>query len=285
MAFWQLKNRASSTLVQIIHIADEDAYLATGGGAKFPTLPFFNVTICAVDPATKEESNVEICQCWYRSGDYLGLVRAQEGTSAVEHAAGEVVELRVTAGVLENIEDEILAIPAGPPGVSPAGTLILTAQAATPRTANGCGAAASSESSTNKINTWFLAFDKDSDEYSQWTNIFTPNDYDGLHFHARFVWHCAAGVGASGKTVCWSIKLGCWANDTAIDVALGTAVAVTDTWLHDAYFHLSDLTGPITPSNASANRHLVVEVMRDVSEDDLAGDALLDEVILTFTRA
>src|SRR5690606_32111243 len=46
-------------------------------------------------------SQFEIMRCTARNGDTLTVVRAQEGTSAITFSAGDVVELRLTAGTLE----------------------------------------------------------------------------------------------------------------------------------------------------------------------------------------
>lgn len=102
MAYYLLKNRAESTLAAGISDADLSLTVATGEGALFPATGDFLVTICALSGST--ESNIEIVKCTARSTDTLTIVRAQEGTSAVSHAQDELVELRITAGVLEDIE-------------------------------------------------------------------------------------------------------------------------------------------------------------------------------------
>ncbi len=92
MSYLNVKNRASSTLASGILAADLSLTVATGEGALFPATSF-NVTIGA-----------EILFCSSRTGDVLTVVRAQEGTTAADALAGDVVELRITAGVIENLE-------------------------------------------------------------------------------------------------------------------------------------------------------------------------------------
>jgi len=92
MSFLNVKNRASSTLASGILAADLSLTVATGDGALFPATNF-NVTI-----------NDEILFCSSRTGDVLTVVRAQEGTTAADALTGDAVELRITAGIIENLE-------------------------------------------------------------------------------------------------------------------------------------------------------------------------------------
>ena len=94
MAFLKIKNRAFSTLASGVSDSDTSWTVATGEGAKFPTTGDFHVTC-----------EDEIVKCTSRSTDVLTVVRAQEGTSNVAHVSGKAVELRVTAGVVEEIQN------------------------------------------------------------------------------------------------------------------------------------------------------------------------------------
>jgi len=97
MAFLKVKNRAVSLLASGVSDTDTSWTLATAEGAKFPDSGNFHVTC-----------EDEIVMCTARSGDVLTAVRAQEGTSAAAHSAGKAVELRVTAGIIENIQNEVI---------------------------------------------------------------------------------------------------------------------------------------------------------------------------------
>lgn len=96
MAFLKIKNRAFSTLASGVDDTTTSWTLATGEGAKFPTAGDFHVTC-----------EDEIVKCTSRSTDVLTVVRAQEGTSAAAHVSGKAVELRITAGVVENVQTEL----------------------------------------------------------------------------------------------------------------------------------------------------------------------------------
>ena len=97
MSYLQIKNRAISSLAADINSTATSLTVQTGDGAKFPQPGNgFNITI-----------EDEILKCTARSTDTLTVVRAQEGTTAAGHVAGKAVELRITAGVITNVEDEL----------------------------------------------------------------------------------------------------------------------------------------------------------------------------------
>lgn len=85
-SFLAVKNRAVSTLLNAVDAAVTSWTLASGGGANFPSTYPFDVTC-----------EGEIVRCTNRSVDVLTVTRAQQGTTAGSHAAGEKVELRITA--------------------------------------------------------------------------------------------------------------------------------------------------------------------------------------------
>ena len=95
--YLQIKNRAASSLAADITSTATSLTVQAGDGAKFPQPGNgFNITI-----------EDEILKCTARSTDTLTVVRAQEGTTAAAHVAGKAVELRITAGVITNVEDEL----------------------------------------------------------------------------------------------------------------------------------------------------------------------------------
>jgi len=102
MAFLKVKNRAISTLASGVSDVATEWTLATGEGALFPTTGDFHVTC-----------EDEIVQCTSRTGDVLTVVRAQEGTSGAAHDADKAVKLRITAGVIEDIQNQVLLRPTG----------------------------------------------------------------------------------------------------------------------------------------------------------------------------
>ena len=81
-----------------------------GEGALYPDDGNFKLTLCVKATAAEPESNHEIVLATARDTDVITIgERAQEGTSAVAHAAGELVALRITKGVMEAKQPKIYA--------------------------------------------------------------------------------------------------------------------------------------------------------------------------------
>lgn len=98
--FLQVKNRAKSTLAAGISDVDLSLTVAAGEGAKFPQPGNgFHITI-----------DDEILKCTARSTDTLTVTRAQEGTAAAAHSAGASVQLRITAKLIQDLMDALIAI-------------------------------------------------------------------------------------------------------------------------------------------------------------------------------
>tara|TARA_R110000803_G_scaffold210684_1_gene283161 strand:- start:1942 stop:2355 length:414 start_codon:yes stop_codon:yes gene_type:complete len=99
---------------------------------------------------------------------------------------------------------------------------------------------------------------------------------------AKFHWTAANGSGG----VAWSLAGVCVSNDDPLDVALGTAVAVVDTFIANNDHHVSSATGAITIAGSPADDDLLyLEVRRVVANggDTLNVDAKLLGVTLYFT--
>ena len=93
-------NNASGPLASAINATTTTIVLSAGQGAELPILgvdDFFYATL--VDTS----NNFEIIKVTARSGDTLTVVRGQEGTIPKSFLAGDLLELRVTAGSLNAI--------------------------------------------------------------------------------------------------------------------------------------------------------------------------------------
>jgi len=97
MSFLKVKNRAYSTLASGVDNDDTEWTVATGEGANFPSSGDFHITC-----------EDEIVKCTSRTGDVLTVTRGAESTTPASHASGKAVELRVTAGVIEDIQNSVL---------------------------------------------------------------------------------------------------------------------------------------------------------------------------------
>jgi len=153
-----------------------------------------------------------------------------------------------------------------------------------PATTNGCAALQQAETSTNKINYKYLAFDPTSIE-NAWCAIPTPKSIaiaSGLT--ARIAWTHPATTVNFGVT--WQIEILSLTDDDAIDTAVGTAVTVTDTGGTTQDFYTSTAFATITPSNTLAKQDwLFIRVSRKATDaaDTLAVDAHLIGVEFYYT--
>ncbi|MHC1623456.1 MAG: hypothetical protein ACXQTR_02555 [Candidatus Methanospirareceae archaeon] len=168
-----------------------------------------------------------------------------------------------------------------PTVAKPAGQLFLSAAGGWPSTTNGCEGPTKKEYGTNHVDIYHLAFDAAADEFAQWT-VVMPSDWDGGTITAVFYW--TYETGSAGQTVKFYIQGRSYANDDALDQAFGTAVGVSDTAIAANDLHVSASTAAVTIAGAGASELVQFRVYRDVSEDDLAGDALLLGVMITFAR-
>lgn len=93
-------NNAFGTLSAGITNSATSITLASGQGARFPTLSsgdYFFATL--IDTS----NNLEIVKVTARSSDVLTATRAQDNTTARAFAIGDRIELRITAGTLEEV--------------------------------------------------------------------------------------------------------------------------------------------------------------------------------------
>jgi hypothetical protein len=156
-------------------------------------------------------------------------------------------------------------------------TIVLTAGGGFPSTTSGCGGPTKTEYGTNDVDMYSLDFDTSSDEFAQWT-IAMPANWDAGTITARFYWTAASGSG----TVKFYLQGRSYANDDAIDQAMGTAVGVEDTLITAADVHITDATAAITITGATAGELVQLRVYRDVSEDTLDVDAKLLAVKIEY---
>ncbi len=95
-------NNGHSTLASSINTSATSITVASGHGARFPSLStgdYFYATL--IDAS----NNLEIVKVTARSSDVLTVTRAQDNTSARAYGAGDRIELRVTAAVLGEVTD------------------------------------------------------------------------------------------------------------------------------------------------------------------------------------
>jgi hypothetical protein len=151
-----------------------------------------------------------------------------------------------------------------------------------PRTTTGAGID-SRELSTNKINTDELLFDAGTDEFAQ-AMIVMPNNWNAGTVTAKFHWTASTGSG----DVVWGLQGRAYANDDALDQAMGTAQTATDTLTATNDVDISPATSAITLGGTSASGNPVIfQVYRDADAagDTLGADARLLGVEISYTAS
>jgi hypothetical protein len=157
-------------------------------------------------------------------------------------------------------------------------TMWIPANQMTPRTTNGAAAATRE---TNSLSYPVLGFDQTTGEGAFFSVAF-PKKWNGGTVTAQAFW--TATGGGSGETIEFEISGGCFANDGAINVTgLGTAVALTDTWIADNDVHVTSESAAITVANAAVDTVAWFLVYRDVANDTLTDDAALIGIKLFYT--
>jgi len=160
-------------------------------------------------------------------------------------------------------------------------TIYVPASAMYPNTTNGCAALAQVELTAGRPELKVLDFDKDSDEFAQFTVAF-PKSWNGGTVTFRAFW-----VGIAATTgIAWGLQAISVGDNAEADAAFGTAVVVTDDSQGDATEVLvTDTSGALTISGAGDDKMTFFQIFRDVSDanDDMAGDARLVGIQLFFT--
>lgn len=152
-------------------------------------------------------------------------------------------------------------------------------------TTSGAAPLAWDESTTNKVMTGYLAFDKDAIEYAQF-GFRAPKALDAaVGFTVLFVWKEAGS--ATAHNCVWQIEMQAQSDGDTIDSAWGTAVTVTDTGVAGKR-HISPETAAITPGGSwAAGDEIIVRIARKATDaaDTLDVDAHLVEVVLCAVYA
>jgi len=140
-----------------------------------------------------------------------------------------------------------------------------------PTTTAGCASSTTYEFGTNDIDKSFIDFDKATEEHA-WIDWCMPSSWNGGTLLFRVIWTAAAG--GEADTVNFVLKGRAYADGDAIDQAAGTGVAVTDTWQADGDMHYTPWSTAVTLAGSPAGGQMVhLDLMRDISEDDLDCDA------------
>ena len=161
----------------------------------------------------------------------------------------------------------------------------IPASAWIPRTTTGAGID-SREQSTNKINTDELLFDAGTDEFAQ-AMIVMPSNWNAGTVTAKFHW-TGSGATDGSDDVVWGLQGRAYANDDALDQAMGTAQTATDTLTATNDVDISPATSAITlGGTAAAGNPVIFQVYRDADAagDTYGHDARLLGVEISYTAS
>lgn len=194
--------------------------------------------------------------------------------------AGDFQEISIGSGL--SMSGTTLSATGGGSGGGSTNVWIPAAQMI-PRTTNGAGINTLESSATNKINYDVLEFDSATAEYAQ-AIVVMPSNYNNGNVTARFYWTATSNSGT--PTVTWGIRGRAYGDNVAIDTALGSVVTVQDTVTTANYMLVSSATAAVTiDGTPAANKAVIFEFSRDPSVDDLAVDARLLGVEISYTSA
>jgi len=159
-------------------------------------------------------------------------------------------------------------------------TIWVPASAMQPTKSNGCSSLQTVETTSGRPDLVVLDFDKDSDEFAQFSVAF-PVSWNAGTVTFQVFW---AGIAAT-TDVDWMVDAVAISNNTTIDVAYGTAVVVTDNAQGAVEeLNVSAESGAVTIAGSPGDDELCFfRIGRDVSGDGMAGDARLVGIKLFFT--
>lgn len=216
----------------------------------------------------------------------VGTLSAGNATAVVDAATSSAagkVELATDAEAAAGTDTERAITPANLAAVYQYQTIYIPASAMTPATTNGA-AAGSYESSSNKLNVDYLAFDGATEEMAHF-QFPMPENWDRGTVKAKFFWSSATGSTA-GDTVEWEIAGVAISNDDALDAAVGTSQVISDALLADngADMQVSGATPALTIGGTPALGDMIhMRVSRNVGgTDDMTEDAWLFGVWIQF---
>ena len=139
----------------------------------------------------------------------------------------------------------------------------------------------SRETSSNTVNYHYAAFDTSTSE-SAWFTWTPPANWNAGTVRFKLYWTNTAGL--TTETIDFDLAAVAFANDDAIDTAVGSAQNVTDTWLAQGDMHITAFSSAITIAGSpAAGEEVHFKLSRDVASDDLTGDCDVIGIILEYT--
>lgn len=140
---------------------------------------------------------------------------------------------------------------------------------------------ASRELATNDIMISSFNFDTTTAEKAQF-NWATPANWDAGTIRFKLYWTTTGGSAA--QTIDFDLAGVAFANDDAMDTAVGTSANCSDTWIADDDLHVTSYSSAITIAGSPVAGELVVfQLSRDVATDTLGVDAEVLGVLIEYS--
>ena len=139
----------------------------------------------------------------------------------------------------------------------------------------------SRETTTNKINYHYAAFDTATSEIA-WFTWTPPANWNAGTVRFKLYWTNTAGL--TTETIDFDLAAVAFADDDALDTAVGTAQNVTDTWIAQGDLHITAYSSAITIAGTpAAGEEVHFKLSRDIASDNLTGDADVIGVLLEYS--
>ena len=258
-------------------------YTATAAQTSF-TNDDNGITVSYVDSLYVDvfQNGVKLAQEDYTSTTGTSVVLVQAAS------ADDIIEIIVfdVFGVADTVSQSAGGNFAGdissgglPVKVAGRESMWIPSTAMSPTVSSGCAAHASVETTAGRPDMIVLDFDKDADEFAQFQIAF-PKSWDEGTITYQVYW---AGLAATTNCV-WTLQGVAISDNETIDVVYGTAVAVDDA-AQGAVEELlvSAESGAVTIAGTPAVGDICYfRIGRDISEDNMAGDARLLGIKLFF---
>jgi len=159
--------------------------------------------------------------------------------------------------------------------------LWIPAQAMKPRATAGATLTDRTQATSNYEQST-MNFPTATDAYAQLPPIALPRNFNNGTIKVKAYWTCT-GAGAA-ETIEIDVTAYAYSDNDALTTALSGTQSITDTWIADNDVHISDFCSAITIGGTPADDDLIIiELMRDVSADDLAVDLELIGVKVEIT--